>query len=138
MRLPAWPALVGLVALLFVAGCAPEEVPGEPTPAAVPSPVPEPGVPHGFVEPILTDAEQQTGYPRAQFIVHFAQEAVWEDDSLACPRPDETYEQKLVEGYVVILRLEAPEPEVTELLLDYRIRADDGSFLLCEETVVPS
>jgi hypothetical protein len=126
-------------ACLLLVGCTgPQEVPSPPAPAAVPSPVPEPGIPHGFVEPILTDAEQRTGYPRAQFIVHHAQDAIWEDDSLGCPREDATYEQQLVEGYVVVLRLEDEDPAATEFLLDYRVRADDGTFVLCDETVVPT
>jgi hypothetical protein len=39
---------------------------------------------------------------------------------------------------VVGLRLEDEDPAATEFLLDYCVRADDGTFVLCDETVVPT
>ncbi len=108
--------------------------PPDPTPGDVPSPVPEPEMPHGFVEAILTDAEQVTGRPRAEHRIERAGPSTFTDENLNCavdpatstPPPAAEYE-----GYTAIVVLEDDTSSLQQRL-DYRIRADDGSFVRCE------
>ncbi len=134
---PTLTALIMLGALLASSGCAAAEqpTPPQPTPGSLTSPAAEPGLPHEIVEPILRDAEQRTGYSQDRFIVVPSVPATWPDSTMDCPQPGEEPVVGLVEGYVVVLRVE--EPEATEVLLEYRVRADDGSFRFCEESFVP-
>jgi hypothetical protein len=130
-------ALLGAVVLVAAAACAaPGEVPDSPTPGAVLSPAPEPGLPHGLVGPIVEDAAERTGYEPEQFIVERSLATTFTDSALGCPAAGEQPMDEQVEGWAVILELEDPVLD-PELLLDYRVRADDGSFRFCEETLEP-
>ncbi|HVM29263.1 MAG TPA: hypothetical protein VM305_00630 [Candidatus Limnocylindrales bacterium] len=139
-RLPR--TLVALpLALLFAiaaAGCggADASPPPEPTPGQVPSPVPEPEMPHGFVEAILADAAQVTGRPQEEHRVERADPATFTDESLNCPTDLATgatppAATEPVDGYNAIVLLEDVESGLQQRL-DYRIRAEDGSFIRCE------
>ena len=73
---------------------------------------------------LLADAAGRTGIPAADLVPVRADEVIWNDGSLGCPRPGEIYTQALINGYWVIMRAE-------DQTLDYRAAAT-GYFVLCE------
>jgi hypothetical protein len=139
---------ISLLLAFALAACGPAgdaSPPPEPTPGQVPSPVPEPEMPHGFVEAILTDAEQVTGRPRAEHRIERADPATFTDENLNCPFDPATGATpppatEPIEGHTVVVLLEDVDTGLQQRL-DYRIRADDGTFVRCEtlpEDLLPS
>jgi hypothetical protein len=133
-----WAPLATIIAVaLALVACSPAgdaSPPPEPTPGQVPSPVPEAEMPHGFVEAILADAEQVTGRPRAEHRIERADPTNFTDQNLNCavdPALGTAPPAAQIEGYTAIVMLE-DETSGLQQRLDYRIRADDGSFLRCD------
>jgi hypothetical protein len=81
-------------------------------------------VPKELLDEILADLATRLQVDPAAITVLRAQEVVWNDGSLGCPKPGAFYTQALVTGYHVILQVEAQ---------DYDYRASErGYFFLCE------
>lgn len=81
-------------------------------------------VPPALLDDIFADLEERSGGDRAQFEVLRAEQAIWPDGSLGCPKPGEMYTQAIVEGYWV-------EISYGGQTFDYRV-SDSGYFFLCE------
>lgn len=135
---------LGLLTAFALVGCGGGEPTetidgGRPTPTAAfgtGSPLPLTDVPPQVIEPIFADAAAQTGFERDQFVIHRAQATTWTEPELACEEAGASPAGKLIEGYSVVLRI--GQIAGTEHLLDYRVRADDNSFVLCQEAPLPS
>ena len=105
------------------AGTVPEEVPPEET--TLPEDAVETGaIPSEMMDKILSDAAERSGVPKDDLVPVRAEQALWNDGSLGCPRPGDSYTQALVPGYWVILR-------AGEQILDYHA-AETGYFVFCE------
>jgi len=96
----------------------PEEITLPETPVAIGA------IPSEMMDKILSDAAERSGVPKADLVPVRAEQALWNDGSLGCPRPGESYTQALVNGYWVILR-------AGDQILDYRA-AETGYFVFCE------
>jgi hypothetical protein len=81
-------------------------------------------VPSELLGAILADAEARCGSESDELGVVRAEQVVWNDGSLGCPRPGTIYTQARVNGYRIVLRYGDQE-------LDYRA-SQSGFFLLCE------
>lgn len=81
-------------------------------------------VPEQLMADIMADVEERSGATESEFTVVRAAPAIWNDGSLGCPVPGESYTQALVNGYWVVI-------EVGGLEYDYRA-TDRGYFKLCE------
>jgi hypothetical protein len=140
--------LFSLIALLFVAGCAPQadtpptepaatpvpggeiEGPGTPIPAptdAAPADLPMGETPAEFFETVLADALSRSGAERSAVQVVKSEQVEWSDGSLGCPQPDTMYTMAIVNGYQVILDIAGQQ-------YDYRL-SDSGAFVLCENAL---
>lgn len=87
-------------------------------------------VPGELLDSILKDLSERAGIPREMIVVIRDQAVVWNDGSLGCGQPGEFYTQAQVNGYWVILELDAKQ-------YDYRA-TDRGYFFLCEGRVRPT
>lgn len=100
----------------------PERVP--PTESPLPDgPVDTSAVPGDLMDSILADAASRIGVPTGDLVPVKAAGVVWNDGSLGCPKPGESYTQALVNGYWVIV-VAGDRP------LDYRA-SSSGFFFLC-------
>jgi len=97
----------------------------------LPEPVPvEPGEPvtgeadGDLVTSIIADAVARTGAVEGDVTVIRSESVIWNDGSLGCPLPGESYTMALVNGYWVVLEIGGVE-------YDYRGN-DRGYFRLCE------
>lgn len=81
-------------------------------------------IPPGILEPVLAAAAERTGIAVGDLVVVRAEAVTWNDGSLGCPAPGQTYTMALVDGYRV-------EVDAGGELLDYRV-GDRGTFKLCE------
>jgi hypothetical protein len=81
-------------------------------------------VPDDLVANILADAGDRTGAAESDFTVIRAEPALWNDGSLGCPVPGQSYTQALINGYWVVL-------ENGGIQYDYRV-SSSGYFRLCE------
>jgi hypothetical protein len=84
-------------------------------------------VPADLIEVLVIDLLERTGTGRNDMTLVRAEEVIWPDGSLGCPRPDTTYPQAPVEGFRVVM-------EVAGLAYDYRVTRN-GSFFLCQSAV---
>ena len=107
-----------------------EERPVEP-PATMPERVPETSVPPvlgevpaDFLAGVTEDATSRTGVAPGDIAVLRAQAVAWNDGSLGCAKPGESYTQAIVLGFWVIL-------DAGGQVLDYRLN-DRGQFVLCD------
>jgi hypothetical protein len=80
-------------------------------------------VPADLMDSILADAASRMSVPTGDLVPVKADEIVWNDGSLGCPKPGESYTQALVNGYWVIV-VAGDRP------LDYRA-SGSGFFFLC-------
>jgi len=80
-------------------------------------------VPDDVLDKIYADLEQRSGGDRGQFVVSKAAAAQWNDGSLGCPEPGQTYTQAIVNGYHAVIEYQGQS-------YDYRA-ADSGYFKLC-------
>ena len=84
-------------------------------------------VPTGLLNEIIADLSERLEISAKEITVVRAEEIVWNDGSLGCPKPGEFYTQALVNGYHVILRVDSQ---------DYDYRASQrGTFFLCEHAI---
>jgi hypothetical protein len=97
----------------------PERV--SPTPAVTPV---TGEVPPVLLESILKDLSERTGVSQEKISVVQAQEIIWNDGSMGCPKPGVFYTQALVNGFQVIL-------EVGDQKYDYHA-SETGYYVLCE------
>lgn len=81
-------------------------------------------VPEDLIGIIFADVAQRSGSAESDFVVLRADAAIWNDGSLGCPIPGESYTQAIVNGYWVVI-------EAGGLEYDYRA-TDRGFFKLCE------
>jgi len=80
-------------------------------------------VPEDLMTGILADLMERTGATQSQLTLVRAESAIWNDGSLGCPLPGQSYTQALVNGYWVVLDYAGSE---------YDYRASSNSFRLCE------
>lgn len=95
----------------------------ERVPTTTESPVTGEGDPI-LVASIKNDLANRTGAAEANFTVVRSEEVIWNDGSLGCALPGETYTQAPVSGYWVVL-------EHAGTTYDYRT-SGSGFFKLCE------
>ena len=81
-------------------------------------------VPESTLEAVKDDLAERLGASADEFEVVKAESITWNDGSLGCPKPGQTYTQALVPGYWIIL-LRGDEE------YDYRA-SERGYFFLCE------
>jgi hypothetical protein len=81
-------------------------------------------VPDELMADIVADIIDRTGAAESELILVRAESAIWNDGSLGCPVPGQSYTQALVDGYWVVI-------EHAELEYDYRA-SSTGFFVLCE------
>ena len=86
-------------------------------------------IPDTVLEPILADAAERTGLPRADLVVTRAEAVTWNDGSLGCPEPGMLYTQALVDGYHVVIGADDER-------LDYRV-GGGAAFKLCGRPFAP-
>lgn len=82
-------------------------------------------VPAAQLEAVISDAAERAGVAPERVEVLRAQAVQWNDGSLGCPQPGETYIQMIVDGYWVELSAGGRE-------FDYRLDGH-GNFHLCEQ-----
>lgn len=80
-------------------------------------------VPEDLMTGIVADVMERTGATESQLTLVRAESAIWNDGSLGCPVPGQSYTQALVNGYWVVLEYAGSE---------YDYRASSNSFRLCE------
>jgi hypothetical protein len=80
-------------------------------------------VPEDLMTGIIADLMERTGATQSQLTLVRAESAIWNDGSLGCPLPGQSYTQALVNGYWVVLEYAGSE---------YDYRASSSSFRLCE------
>lgn len=80
-------------------------------------------VPEDLMTGIIADVVERTGATQSQLTLVRAESAIWNDGSLGCPLPGQSYTQALVNGYWVVLEYAGSE---------YDYRASSSSFRLCE------
>lgn len=127
--------LAGVAVALLLAGCAPG---GDPmtdpaatprpslqtaTPTASPSPGPETQVPPKRWAAILADLAGR-GVPTDSVSLVSSRSVTWNDGSLGCPVPGQSYTQALVPGLQVLVRVDGTQ-------YDYRFGRSDTPKL-CE------
>lgn len=86
-------------------------------------------VPAGLLREILHDLSARLKIELEKIEIVKAEQVVWNDGSLGCPQPGEVYTQALVNGYWLIL-------EVDAVAYDYHA-SDRGYFFLCELPSLP-
>lgn len=99
----------------------------ETTPETVPEDkgIPVTGeVPQEMMSEIVADLNARTGVAETDTTLIRAEQAVWNDGSLGCPKPGEVYTQALVNGYWIVFEHDGDT-------YDYRA-SDTGFFKLCE------
>ena len=114
----------------------PDTVPG--TPSELPKPSSSPTVPppvdadpppglreRPAVERAVADAAKRSNVAEPRVVVAAFTPVTWNDGSLGCPQPDESYTAMQVEGELLLL-------SVDDELLSYHA-GDDGSFTYCAE-----
>lgn len=96
-----------------------------PEPAPQPTGEPVTGeVPQDMMTSITTDLLSRTGAEESDITVVRAEQAVWNDGSLGCALPGESYTQAIVNGYWVVF-------DHAGQTYDYRA-SSTGFFKLCE------
>jgi hypothetical protein len=80
-------------------------------------------VPADLLQAVVADLARQEGLATADIEVERAEEAIWPDGALGCPRPDELYTHAEVPGYWIVLRAAGKQ-------YDYRASAR-GQFRRC-------
>lgn len=60
-----------------------------------------PAAVQAFIQPLLDDAAQRSGQPRAQLQVRTVQSVMWSDGSMGCPQPGRMYTQALIPGWLI-------------------------------------
>ena len=81
-------------------------------------------LPASIIDPILEDAAAGLGVDPSTVKIIAAEARTYGDSSLGCPRPGEMYTQAIVDGYQVIV-------EVNATPIDYR-GSGPGRFRICE------
>ncbi len=102
----------------------PEPVPSQTDTTAVTGEVPP-----DLIAVVMADLVSRSGIAEAGISVVRSEQVVWNDGSLGCPLPGETYTQALVDGYWIVL-------EAGDITYDYRAAAT-GYFKLCTGGGVP-
>jgi len=82
-------------------------------------------VPSDLMAKIISDLAIKVGAQEAEIEVAQAESLIWNDGSLGCGKPDQSYTQAQVPGYRVILRH-------ANQSFDYRA-SERGFFMLCEQ-----
>lgn len=80
-------------------------------------------VPADLLQLIIEDLARQEGLAAADVEVERAEQAIWPDGALGCPKPDEIYTHAQVPGYWIVLRAAGKQ-------YDYRASAR-GQFRRC-------
>ena len=117
--------------LFALAACTPRPEPAESEPGAGQEPLPVPlsaaavtgEVPADLLQAVIADLARQEGLAAADIEVERAEQAIWPDGALGCPRPDELYTHAEVPGYWIVLRAAGKQ-------YDYRASAR-GQFRRC-------
>jgi hypothetical protein len=103
--------------------------PATPSPSLSPQPPPPPGgspadVPPPLLDQVLADAAQRAGVARSDVQVVSSTAQTWNDGSLGCPKPGESYIQVMVDGYQIIVQAGGHS---------YDYRTSQNGFKLCEK-----
>lgn len=85
--------------------------------------------PEDLMTDIVADLIDRTGAAQADLTVVRNEAAIWNDGSLGCALPGQSYTQALVNGYWVVIQYAGAE-------YDYRA-SDSGFFKLCEGGGLP-
>lgn len=80
-------------------------------------------VPRELLDQVLDQAASQAGAGRDEVTIERAEQVIWSDGSLGCPRPGEMYTQALVDGYWVVVNASGQT-------YDFHLAAD-GTIKLC-------
>jgi hypothetical protein len=89
------------------------------------SPQPAAALPDPILAALRSDLAARTGLRADEVHVVSARAMRWNDGSMGCPQPGQSYVQSLVDGYHVILEAQGRQ-------YDYRSNAR-GGFVLCEQ-----
>ena len=81
-------------------------------------------IPPVLLESILKDLSARSGVALDNISVFQAQELVWNDGSLGCPKPGVLYTHALVNGFQIILK-------IGDQMYDYHA-SESGYYFLCE------
>lgn len=68
------------------------------------SPAPSPGVPAALLAQVRADAARRAGVAPSEVRVISSSTQTWNDGSLGCPRPGESYIQMLVDGFQILVQ----------------------------------
>lgn len=108
----------------------------QPDDSKTPEPVPQPSgepvtgeVPQDMMTSVMTDLVSRTGAAQGDITTVRAEQAIWNDGSLGCALPGESYTQALVDGFWVVF-------EYAGTTYDYRA-STSGFFKLCEGGGLP-
>ena len=105
--------------------------PSDPLPTVPPSSIPAPDEPTPPVqdeireEAAIADLTERLGIPENEVTVELVETVTWNDGSIGCPQPGESYTQALVPGYRVVL-------EANGQTFDYH-GIDGQNPFLCEK-----
>ncbi len=86
-------------------------------------------VPPDLLQQMIEDLSERLEVSSDTIVVQRAEEVVWRDGSLGCPKPGQAYTQALVHGYRATLA-------VDDQAYDYHA-SDSGYFFLCENPAPP-
>ena len=131
IRLSTRSALLLGSTLFALASCTPRSEPAAAEPGSEQQPLPVPlstaavtgEVPADLLQSVIADLARQEGLAAADIEVERAEQAIWPDGALGCPRPDELYTHAEVPGYWIQLRAAGKQ-------YDYRASAR-GQFRRC-------
>jgi hypothetical protein len=87
-------------------------------------------VPDAAWQAVLGDLSNRVGRTIDDPTVVMAGAVTYNDGSLGCPEPGQTYTQALVDGYRVVLEVDGEE-------YDYRIGRSSTAIKLCESGSIP-
>jgi len=97
----------------------------QPTFALTPAPILG-EAPESIMAAVLSDLEKRAGSAPVNLTILRSEAVTWNDGSLGCPKRGMFYTQATVEGYWVVVQLNAQT-------YDYRIASRGPALMLCEK-----
>lgn len=86
---------------------------------------PESGMTENLLDAMVADAAERAGVDSTQVEIVSVTEETFNDSSLGCSEPGQTYTQVITPGHVVIVQAGGAQ-------LDYRVGTQPESFKLCD------
>jgi hypothetical protein len=123
-RAAAAVSIAGLLACAEPPGTETQAAPEDPAPLTTDSDATTTGIPDTILSALREDLARRSGAAAGGIRVVSARAMQWNDGSMGCPQPGQSYMQVIVDGFHVILEAQGRS-------YDYRTNTR-GGFVLCE------